>query len=174
MMHFSVVARFSGYIRYNGESDISDVERLCRENLPDHVIDVGEQGESEYAYLADEFGDPLWRDDAYDVSVSAMLTKPEFEAWRDALYLTAKDENTLGTLGGPMGPFCVPDIVFGLDENAVIDTVRVTPIPCNLAGDPIPRNERFERFSEDERRDYAGRLWDRLRAATLKTYGEDR
>lgn len=168
-MKFSIVARFSGIPDHPYDADVGWVERECVRHLPDGATDVTEQGDCEFAYLADECADDRWRTQAYDVTVSTVVERVTFDDWCRALYLRARDEQTMGTLGGPLGPFVVPDIVFSLDEPQIIDSIRVTPIPTGSAGEPIPD---MARISENARPQAAERVWSRLRAAVLSIYGE--
>jgi len=169
-MKFSIVATFSGIPEQHGiDVDIGWVERECVQALGAEHVDTTEPGDCEYDYLADEGSDERWKTEAYDVTVSALVDRETFDSWCKALYLRARDEQTIGTLGGPLGLCIVPDLVFSLDEQQVIDCIRVTPVPTNTAGEPIPT---MERIPEGEREEVAERTWDRLRSAVLKVYSE--
>ena len=163
-MKFSIVAKFSGIPDHPYDVDIGWVERECVRHLPDNSVDVTEPGDCEYSYFADEGSDERWRTEAYDVTVTALVDRETFDAWCKALYLRARDENTMGTLGGPLGWGVVPDVVFALEEPEVLDSIRVTPVPTNIAGEPIPT---MERIAEDQRDTVAERTWNRLRTAVL-------
>ena len=168
-MKFSVVAKFSGCEGPAWDLTVKDVERESVRRLGAQAVDVTEPGDSEYAYLADE-GSEEWRE-AYDVTVSGLFDRETFDAWVDALYLRADDTETMGTLGGPLSMGCVPDIVFELREQWVIDSIRVTPVIEDRNGEPLPN---MERVPEEQRADVAERTWQRIRKATLAVYGPNR
>src|SRR5690606_20991794 len=106
-MRFSIVAKFSGIPDTDGiDVDVAWVERECVRHLPEGSVETTEPGDCEYGYLAEECADERWKTEAYDVTVSALVDRETFDAWCKALYLRARDENTMGTIGGPLGWCC--------------------------------------------------------------------
>lgn len=81
-----------------------------------------------------------WWATASDYQASGILTREEFEKLRDDLGAYASCCETLGTLGGPLGFGIVPDIGYEVETQAVIITMRVTPLL-----DVKPKEGRWER-----------------------------
>lgn len=156
-MKFSVLATFSG-----GPVDgyapcdltIEDVDNRLSESWAEELsVDHGENGESEYCYLADEGDDPggFWAQ-CRDVTASGILDREDFFRFVDSFDLIAEDVETLGSLGGPANPCgLAPDIVMELESQLCIASVRVTPLP--------------------ERGEYSEKNWERVRAAFLSIFG---
>jgi len=92
------------------------------------------------------------------LTASGIIGKAEFTKLIDDLGAFAEDCQTMGTLGGPLSdgiPTCVPDIPFRFESRGLLESIRVTPVPCDRNGEPLSGDER---------------TWDRLRAATLAVY----
>lgn len=85
-----------------------------------------------------------WWATTSDYQVAGILDRPMFEWLMDRLGMTASSTETMGTLGGPLGPFVVPDIDYECDgDQLLIWSVRATPIL-----DIKPKEGRWERVKE--------------------------
>lgn len=88
-----------------------------------------EPGESEYSYLAKDSDNP-WFQELQDIEISGVFDLETFKWLVEELGMSPTDDQTLGTLGGPANPNgLVPDIVFKIDSEHIIDSIRVTPLP---------------------------------------------
>jgi hypothetical protein len=160
-----------------------DVKRVFDQHGIDYS--ESEPGDTDYAYLAQEdnlseevcaeirahwriLGDDVtyrkrdftWAQrigiDGQEIKAMGVLNKRQFAALIDDLGAFAEDVQTLGTLGGPLSLGCVPDVSFRCESPCLIECIRVTPFPCNRAGEPLEGNEQ---------------TWDRLRGAMLAVFG---
>lgn len=92
-----------------------------------------------------------------DLTINAVMDKSTFKAFVDYIGAIARDCNTLGTLGGPLGHLA-PDVLFEIESSALIASIRVTPFFSN---------DKLNACDSDER---AEQIWQRLRRATLATF----
>ncbi len=95
-----------------------------------------------------------------ELTASGIIGKKAFRQLIDDLGAQADDCQTMGTLGGPLSggmPYCVPDISFSIGSCSLLDSIRVTPVPCDRNGEPLEGDER---------------TWDRLRSATLAVFAD--
>ena len=165
-MKFSVVASFTGVLsedyddgRYRSDCDLDDVVRLCKQHkIPFDLTDVGD---SEYEYLSWESPDEPWFQHLRDLTICEFMTRSQFKAFIDDLGAFAEDCLTLGTLGGPLGLGCVPDIPMRMVSSQLIESVRVTPCP-EVHGEPI----NFD-YEDPDKLDAA---WERIRGAFIAAY----
>lgn len=115
----------------------------------------GDYGPSEYRYLADE-GCEYWKN-AQEWKGAGILTRPEFEALVEDLDAYSSRCHTGGSLGGPLGPWVVPDVDFSSDSRSSIICLRATPILEHAS-------------NEASNEDKAQRKWDRLEQAMWRQY----
>lgn len=185
MLKFSVLANFTAVHDFYLMSDLTyqDCKRACEEAGLD--FSESEPGDNDHTYLAkidDDkaaeirahlriLGDGVtysaekftWCErmaiDAREITASGILTKDQFTRFIDSLGAFAEDCETLGSLGGPLSggmPYLVPDVSFRCESPIVIECIRATPFPCDRNGEPLRGDER---------------TWERVRNATLATYG---
>lgn len=102
-----------------------------------------------------------------DVQGSGIFTRETAFDFLDSIGARFEDCETMGTLGGPLGGWC-PDFPFNVESQALISSIRVTPILCkvNDSGDlePIrpPSEWQWEKMAE---------LFRRFDSYELKTRG---
>lgn len=179
-MKFAILAVFSGgpINGYCSELTINDVERYLGNTwAADLGVDLGEEGDSEYCYLADDCTGSereFWQK-AKDIHVSGILDREDFYHFYDSLCTYADSSETLGSLTEAGWQ---PDISMVLETPHVIASIRVTPMPeiknkptgdardwarCRKAflnifgneGKPIPR----EQWSAEDMRRYEQYGW---------------
>jgi hypothetical protein len=164
MMRYSIVLTVSGIPGHGNLHDIEydDVTRALEEAGLD--FDESEPGDSEYLYLATESGEPdegtfwhQWKNEVKDITASGVLSAEELHTLCDGIGAWATEDNTLGTLGGPLSggmPTVVPDLVFRLESALIIESIRVTPFDPDWPED-------FQ-VTED--------VWNELKAETVKEF----
>lgn len=104
------------------------------------------RGDLQYAYLGSDWANGH----GWSWSGAGILTRSQMAALVHDCDLYADPTPTLGTIGGPLSPGGVPDIVFET-RNSVILVCRVTPV-----------------YGDD--RDVGDRNWQRIRAAVLRQW----
>ena len=175
-MEFSVVAHFSGIPGEYSPCDTSYDDALRASQASGLSVDETEPGDSEYAYLATECGEPdpdswwgKWKERVQDCTVSGIIGRDAFTRWLDDLGAFAEDCGTMGTLGGPLAPWggVVADISFRIESQVLIESIRATPIPGTV-DEPLGK---VRGATDDERGADADRIWQRIRKATLAVYG---
>lgn len=152
-MLFSVVATFTGWLDdkyWPCDTTLQDVINAIEAAGMD--AEPSEPGDSEYAYLAEESDDDQWSN-LQDVMICGVMNRETFTSFVEDIGGWASDIGTLGTLGGPLGLGIVPDIVIEIESQALISSVRVTPVPSN---DTV---------------EYTEERWERVRTAFLTVYG---
>ena len=165
-MQFSFLGKFTGVIDdeyWPCDLTLSDAMRICRAAGLDCDDEPGEIGDSEYAYLADESPDHYsvhmpdnWFSRLQDFQASGIIDRDTFTRLIDDLGAYADSCETMGTLGGPANPIgLAPDISFEIESQALIASVRVTPLPSADTCDESTGADR----------------WERVRAAVLSVYG---
>lgn len=160
-MHFSVVATVSGIPDRCHAYDLcyNDCKRAFEAS--GLAMDETEPGDSAYSYLAEEDGTSEfwqeWGEKVQDLTASGIIKRSVFTELVKSLGAYAEDVETLGTLGGPLGLGLVADIVFEVESQEVIVSMRVTPIPCHpVTGEFLTGNKLS---------------WPRIRKAMLAVYG---
>ena len=174
---------------FTHETTISDIIKTCESYKDKGLrVDVTEPGDSEYLYLAKEDGrkcsecrnGQIETEDGedsttcekchgsgynspwsalQDVTVSGIMTHENFESWIQEIGAFATEDNTMGTLGGPLSdgmPYCVPDINFRMEERYIIESIRVTPFIDRDGELTYPKNEQ---------------QWERIRASVIHAFG---
>lgn len=180
---FSLVASFSGehpmLERWGShEITLSDVIR----HWPGGEVEPSEPFDSEYSYLAKEGSIPreiLNRlDDARgetrfqicrklqekfpreafwacisDVQMSGLFDRETAFKFLDSIGAGFDTSNTMGTIGGPLGHWC-PDFAFNVESQALISSIRITPILCAVSEsgelEPVrpPSDWQWDRFAD--------------------------
>lgn len=100
-----------------------------------------------------------------DLDIGTMMDRKTFTKFMGDIGAYCTDEETMGTLGGPLSngmPTIVADMVFRVESNCLIDSIRVTPIPGTIDS-PLGTSCK----SADD----AERIWGRLKNAMLSVYG---
>jgi hypothetical protein len=132
----------------------------------------------EYSYL-----EGVWTKGKHR-KLCAWLNKKQFERFLSDTGLFAEDVETMGSLGAPgLGYGIVPAVSFRNDDPIAIQGAYVTPIPWNETEDeelygllldkhrfitlPFPNKDELEEKAKEA---YAGRIWRRVREATISTY----
>ena len=159
-MKFSVVAQFTGVMPehddnyYPCDTTLNDCLHAARAAGLD-VDEPSEPGDSEYSYLAEEGSGNDWFEKLQDCQASGIIERDKFTEFVESIGAYAEDCETLGTLGGPLGSI-VGDIPMRCESQVLIESIRVTPVPCNSNGEFLAGDER---------------TWDRVRSAFISVYG---
>lgn len=134
----SVVASFAGIPGEFSPCDTSYDDAKRASEKAGLSIDETEPGESEYAYLATECGEPddedswwyKWKRGVQDLTVSGVIPWEAFREWCDEIGAFPEDCLTMGTLGGPLSggfPSLVWDIPFRCESQVIVESIRATP-----------------------------------------------
>lgn len=151
---------------YPSDMILSDVIRAWHDATGE-TVEPGEPFDSEYNYLAREGGIPRrvldrleevdpevrrqmlakirehWRRESFwtriaDVQVNGILTREQLFGFFEVIGAEFDTVATGGTLGGPLG-FHVPDVSFRCESSVLIDSIRITPVLCELqSGQWVP------------------------------------
>jgi hypothetical protein len=139
---------------YLVREDYGDSPRFVETDRPDRE----REGEALYTpargYIVDERTRSDWWG-VFDVTASGIVDEETLDTLCHDIGASATDEETLGTLGGPLSIGIVPDIVFRIESSILIDSIRVTPF-CPDWPDDEPVS--FE-------------TWSQLRDATIARFG---
>lgn len=150
-MKYSIVATFTGWLENQPtDTTLNEVIKFCKEHKIDY--DLSDEGDSEYAYMAEESPGSEW-EKVRDLNFSGVFNRDFLEALND-LGAYAESTGTMGTLGGPLGLGIVPDIVFDTQSQFLIASIRITPF--------VDRED----WSVDDAR------WERMKAAVVATFGD--
>lgn len=180
---WSIVASFSGEHPdlseyWPCEVTLSDVIR----DWPGDKPEPSEPFDSEYNYLAREGGIPrkildrleeasggtkfqicrklkeLYPRESFwacisDIQVSGILDRKTLFEFLDDIGAIYEDCETMGTLGGPLSIGIVPDFPFHVESQALISSIRITPILCKQEGEEwipcrAPNEDQWERIKE--------------------------
>jgi hypothetical protein len=118
----------------------SDYDYMAREgSLPKRVLDVLENSPTETRFricrkLKEHFPREAFWACISDVQGGGIFDRETLFGFLDSIGAHFETENTMGTLGGPLGG-CVPDFAFNVESQALISCIRVTPF---LAKDGEP------------------------------------
>lgn len=126
-----------------------------------------------------------WWSKLQDFQCSGIVSKEDLESFLEDLDAHTENCPTMGTLGGPMfaafGARIVWDVPFITESQALISSIRVTPIAWNVAKDrpiELPMCDLAKRYpkariiAHREQADRIASKWQRwLRNALLSKYG---
>ena len=157
---FSIVASFTG--EHPDLSDYWPCETTLSDVIRESPVDVtsSEPFDSEYSYCAREGGIPerildrleetsgvtrfqicraikkQFPREAFwacvsDIQFSGILSRKDCFAFLESVGASYEDCETMGTLGGPLGGI-VPDFPFSVESQALISSIRITPILCEV------------------------------------------
>jgi hypothetical protein len=98
-----------------------------------------EQNKSKYDSGLWKDADFVGGDEVEFVECNGILTRKELEDFLDSVDAFYADCDTLGTLGGPLGPFMVPDFSFATKFQAMVSCIRATPVLCDTATGDVLR-----------------------------------
>ena len=180
---FSIVASFSGEHPdlsewWPCETTLSDVLKYW----PGGEVEPSEPFDSEYSYLAREgslsreildrlddargetrfqicrklkekFGSEAFWACISDVQMSGVFDRQTAFKFLDSIGAGFEDCGTMGTIGGPLGHWC-PDFAFNVESQALISSIRITPILCAVSEsgelEPVrpPSEWQWDRFKD--------------------------
>jgi len=83
----------------------------------------------------------IWWATCSDYQNSGILDAKDFFKLLDNSAFTFEDCGTMGTLGGPLGLGCVPDVAFSTESQSCIVSMRATPFWEDANGNPKPVTE---------------------------------
>lgn len=182
-LRFSIVASFAGEHPdlagyWPCDTTLSDVIR----DWPGETPEPSDPFDTDYDYVAREGSIPgpalerlsevdspikfqicrrlkeLYPRDAFwaclsEVQVSGVFDRKTALKFLSDIGAHFETENTLGTLGGPLGGI-VPDIAFNIEGSALISSIRITPVLCR-DGEPVraPSESQWARIVEILRRE---------------------
>lgn len=118
---------------YCHESRVRDWRREMRARRIPYTWDRVETSDYDRDLWQDGMPD-TWRT-ICELQASGIVSERVLAKVCDNLGIFATTDQTMGTIGGPLGIGCVPDISFRAEESYIVSCVRVTP--CEVDGQPI-------------------------------------
>ena len=118
----------------------SEYNYIAREGrIPRRILDRLEESSGETKFqICRKLKEQYWRESFWacisDIQVSGILDRYTLFRFLDSIGAAYEDIGTMGTLGGPLAPWggVVPDFPFKVESQALIASIRVTPILCKF------------------------------------------